>query len=143
MIIRLAPSHFVIVCGGLLTILAVVSIAFMPSWTDFYAREFGLPRLEEKYGFDWGTVTLTRRGVVEELRGVVSINPSGDLAKMGVRQHDIPFDYHGNGAAAMYGTLMEGERGHPAEFEVVNAADWAAGDARPRTISVPPRNARR
>jgi hypothetical protein len=143
--IRLAWWHFAIVASGLLTVLAVVWIALMSSWADFYAREFGLPRLEEKYGFDWGTVTLTRRGVVEELLGVVSVNPSGDLAKLGVRRHDIPFDYHGNGAAAMYSALVEGERGHLAEFEVVNADDWAAGDAQPpfRTVSVPPRNARK
>jgi hypothetical protein len=29
---------------------------------------------------------------------------------------------------------MEGEGGHLAEFEVVNADDWAAGNARPRII---------
>lgn len=100
----------------------------MPSWEDFYAREFGLPRLEDRYGFQLGTVTFTRRGIVEEQPGIVSVNPSGALATMGVRQYDIPFEFHGSGAAAMYSALMQGERGHPAEFEVFNADDWAAAD---------------
>ena len=59
-----------------MTVLAVVWIAFMPSWHDFYARAYGLPRLEKQYGFDWGTVTLTRSGVVEELFGIVSVSSS-------------------------------------------------------------------
>jgi hypothetical protein len=139
--IRLASSHFVIVASGLLTVLAVLWIALMPSLPDLYARESGLPRLEKRYGFHWGTVSLTRRGVLEEFPGIVSLSPSGELAKMGARQHDIPFDYHGNGAAPMYSALMDGEGGHLGEFEVVNADDWAARDARPRTIRVPPRNA--
>ena len=108
--IRLAPSHFVMVVSGLLTVMAAVSVAVMPSWADVHARDFGLPSLGEKYGLDWGRVTFTRRGVVEELPGAVSVNPSGALARMGVRQHDIPFEYHGNGALAMYMALVEGEK---------------------------------
>lgn len=140
-LIRLASSHFFIVLAGLVTILAVGWIVVMPAWADLYAREFGLPRLEKQYGFRWGMVTLTRDGVVEKLEGIVNVSPGGDFANMGVRQRDLPFAYHGYGAAWMYSALMAAAGGHHAEFEVVNADDWAAGDPRPRTIRVPPRNA--
>lgn len=140
-LIRLTSSHFFIVLAGLVTVLAVGWIVVMPAWEDLYAREFGLPRLEKQYRFRWGTVTITRDGVVEELEGIVSVSPGGDFAKMGVRQHDLPFAHHGYGAAWMYSALMAGEGGHHAEFEVINADDWAGGDPRPRTIRVPPRNA--
>ena len=127
--------------AGLVTILAVGWFVVMPAWADLYAREFGLPRLEKQYGFRWGMVTLTRDGVVEKLEGIVTVSPGGDFANMGVRQRDLPFAYHGYGAAWMYSALMAAAGGHHAEFEVVNADDWAAGDPRPRTIRVPPRNA--
>jgi hypothetical protein len=39
----------------------------------------------------------------------------------------MPFEYHGNGATALYSALMAAERGHVAPFEVVNADDWSAG----------------
>lgn len=73
-LVRLASSHFVIVASGLLMVLAFGGIALIPLWGELYAREFGLPSLEKQYGFHWGKVTLTRRGVAESYWGIVSVS---------------------------------------------------------------------
>jgi hypothetical protein len=116
-----------VVASGLGAVLLVVWIAFMPSIEEFYVREFLLPRIADRYGFQLGMVQVSRVGHSYESPGIVNVRPDGAFARMGVRPGDMPFAFHGNGAATMYHALMAGERGQIAEFDVVNAADWSAG----------------
>ena len=141
-LIRLGWSHLAVVTAGIATVLAVFWLAFMPAVDQFYVREFALPRLQQRYGFQFGIVKFSRDNVTYESPGILSVAPEGELARLGVRQHDVPFAYHGNGAAAFYHALMAAEHGDNAEFEVVNADDWSAGRGQEafRTIRVPPRN---
>jgi len=144
-LIRLGWSHLAVVAAGLATVLAVVWITLMPSLEQFYALEFAQPRLQQRYGFQFGTVKFSRDNVTYEWEGILSVAPEGELGRMGVRRHDVPFAHHGNGAAAFYDTLMAAERGHVAEFDVLNADDWSAGRDQQafRTIRVPSRSTRR
>jgi hypothetical protein len=142
-LIRLGWSHFAIVCSGVAMVLLVCWMALMPTLQELYITEFALPRIAERYGFEFGTVTLSRDNVRYELPGFVSVNPAGEIARMGVRQRDVLFDHHGQGATVLYSALMALERGHAAEFKVVNADDWSTGRERDafRTIQVPGRDA--
>jgi hypothetical protein len=138
-LIRLGWSHYAVVAGGLGGVLVVLWIAFMPNVEDFYIREFLVPRIGERYGFQFGMVQVTRDGHTYETPGIVTVNSDGAFARMGVRPGDIPFEFHGRGATAMYYALVWGERGQIAEFDVVNAGDWSAGRDQLafRTIRVP------
>ena len=144
-LIRLGWSHLAVVAAGLATVLVVVWITFMPSVEQFYALEFALPRLQQRYGFQFGTLKVSRDNVTYEWEGILSVAPDGELARMGVRRHDVPFAHHGNGAAAFYHALMAAERGHVAEFDVLNADDWSRGRDQQafRTIRVPSRSTTR
>ena len=139
-LIRLGWSQFAVVAGGLGGVLVVLWIAFMPSVEEFYTREFLVPPLADRYGFEFGSVQVTRDGHSYECPGIVAVKPDGPFARMGVRSGDMPFAFHGNGTAAMYHALMAGERGRITDFDVVNAADWSAGRFRStfRTIRVQP-----
>jgi hypothetical protein len=140
--IRLGWSHLALVASGLATVLVVVWIAFMPAWEEFYVREFALPRIADRYGFQFGMVQVSRDGQSYLSPGIVSVSPDGALARMGVRAGDVPFAYHGNAAATMYHALMAAERGQIAEFDVVNADDWSArrDEQAFRTIRVQPQS---
>lgn len=120
----------------------VVWIPYMYEWQEYYVCEFALPRIAERYGFEFGTVSFSRENVTYAWPGIVSVDPDGELARIGVRRRDMPFEYHGNGATALYSALMAAERGHVAVFEVVNADDWSAGRDQQafRMIQVRPRS---
>ena len=139
-VIHLGWSQLAVVTSGVGTVLMVVGIAFMPQLEELYVREFLLPRMADRYGFRIGMLQVSHDGHSCASHGIVSVRPDGAMARLGVRAADIPFAFHGNGAAAMYHALMAGERGQPAEFDVVNAADWSAGQGRSafRTIRVQP-----
>ena len=142
--IRLGWSQLAVVTSGLGALLIVVWIAVMPQLEEWYAREFLLPRMADRYGFQFGMVQVSRDGHSYVSPGIVSVRPDGPLARMGVRPDDMPFEFHGNGAAAMCHALIAGERGQIAEFDVVNAADWSAGrdSSAFRTIRVHPHGTR-
>ena len=144
-LIRLGWAQLAVVAGSLVAVLLVVWIAFVPEVEEFYAREFLLPRISERYGFQFGMVQVSRDGYSYGSPGIVSVSPNGAFARMGVRPSDMPFAYHGNGATAMYHALMAGERGQIAEFDVVNADDWSAGrdTSAFRTIRVQPHSTKR
>ena len=138
--IRLGWSHFAVVASGVGTVLLVVWIAFLPSWEEFYVREFALPRIADRYGFQFGMVQVSRNGRSYMSPGIVSASPREAFERMGIRPGDVPFSYHGNPVVAMYRALMAGERGQVAEFDVVNADDWSSGRDQQafRTIRVQP-----
>jgi hypothetical protein len=144
-LIRLGWSHLTVVAAGLATVLAVVWITFMPSVEQFYALEFALPRLQQRYGFQFGKVKFSRDNVTFEWEGILSVEPAGELGRMGVRRHGVPFAHHGNGAAAFYHALIAAERAHVAEFDVLNADGRSAGRDQQtfRTIRVPSRSTAR
>ena len=139
-LIQLGWSQFAVVVGGLGGVLAALWIACMSGVEEIYAREFLVPRLADRYGFQFGLVQVTRDGHSYESPGFVTVKPEGVLARMGVRSGDVPFAFHGNGAVTRYNALMASERGEVAHFDVVNASDWSAGrdDSAYRTIRVEP-----
>ena len=53
-LIRLGWAQLAVVAGSLVAVLLVVWIAFVPEVEEFYAREFLLPRISERYGFQFG-----------------------------------------------------------------------------------------
>lgn len=138
-LIRLGWSHFAIVGSGVAMVLLVCWMALMPALQELYITEFALPPIEERYGFEFGTVTFSRDNVQYELPGFVSVNPAGEIARMGVRQRDVLFMGHGHGVTVLYSALIAGLRGQAAEFEVINADDWSTGREREPflTIQVP------
>src|SRR3954470_6802898 len=105
-LIRLGWSQFAAVAGGLGAVLVVLWLAFMPNVEEFYTREFFVPRIADRYGFQFGLVQVTRDGHSYESPGIIVVNPDGAFARMGVRPGDMPLAFHGNGAAAMYHALM-------------------------------------
>jgi hypothetical protein len=138
--IRLGSSELAIVGSGVGTVLAVLWIAFMPQLEELYVRDSVLPRIADRYGFQFGMVQVRRDGESYLSPGIVSVSPDGAFARMGVRAGDLPFAFHGNGAATMNHALLAAEHGRTTEFEVVNADDWSAGRDRAafRTIRVEP-----
>jgi hypothetical protein len=117
-LIRLGSSQLAIIGSGLGTVLAVVWIAFMPQLEELYAREFVLPRIADRYGFQFGMVQVRGAGESYLSPGIVSVRLDGAFARMGVRAGDLPFAFHGNGAATMYHALLAAEHGRTTEFEV-------------------------
>ena len=138
-LIRLGWSQLAVVVAGLATVLTVVWLLDPAGWDDLYARRFGLPRIQERYGFEFGTVSFTHKGVTYAWPGIVTVSPNGDLARMGVRSRDFVWDHHGRGAAVLYSRLTAGERGEAGEFDVVNADVIFTNLETLRTIRVPPR----
>ena len=127
-----------------MTVLVVVCMALMPALEQLYATEVGLPRLGSRYGFEFGPVTVSRDNMTYELDGIVSLTSDGELARMGVRAHDVVLGSHGNGAVVLHHALMAAERGEMAAFSVANVDDWNAGrDLQAfRTIQIPPKPVR-
>jgi len=111
-------------------VLLVCWMALMPALQELHITEFALPPIEERYGFEFGTVTFSRDNVQYELPGFVSVNPAGEIARMGVRQRDVLFMGHGHGVTVLYSALIAGLCGQAAEFEVINADDWSTGRER-------------
>jgi hypothetical protein len=107
-LIRLGWSHFAIVGSGVAMVLLVCWMALMPALQELYITEFALPPIEERYGFEFGTVTFSRDNVQYELPGFVSVNPAGEIARMGVRQRDVLFMGHGHGVTVLYSALIAG-----------------------------------
>ena len=137
----LGGAQLAVVASGVGAVLLAVGIAFMPTWQEVYVREAALPRIAGRYGFEMGAVTFSRATVTHASPGILSLDPDGALARMGVRRGDVPFAHHGNGAPAMYHALMAAEHGRAADFDVFNADDWSGGRDRQafRTIQVPAR----
>jgi hypothetical protein len=140
-LIRLGWSQLAVVSSGVATMLLVWWIVFMPTLQELYVREVALPRIADRYGFEFGTVRFSRDNVSYEWPGFVNVKHDGAVGRIGVRARDVLFHYHGYGATSLYSALLASERGDAAEFEVFNADDWSAGrdGASFRIIEVPPR----
>ena len=120
--------QLVVVGVGLLTVLFVAYEAEPPLWNDAYARMYALPRMEERWGFRFGTIRAQRNG--EEHSGIVGLTPGGRLARLGLRLHDMPLDPSSHGSPSsvvLFRALLAGERGQVTTLEVVNVDDYAAG----------------
>ena len=140
--IRLGPSQLVIVGFGLLTVLFVAYEAEGPLWNDAYARAYALPRMEERWGFRFGTFRVKYDGREYEDEGIVRLAPDGRLARLGLRQHDMPGSFGTHSpppGVVLYRALLASGRGEATEFKVANIDDWAAGrDAVIRDINLQP-----
>ena len=141
-LIRLGLPQLVIVGVGLLTVLFIAYEAEWPLWEDVYARAYALPRLEERWGFRFGTFRVQYGGREYRYNGIVSLTPDGRLARLGLRQHDMPGHFGTHSAPSsvvLYRALLASERGEAIEFEVANVDDWAAGrDTVIRDINLQP-----
>lgn len=137
--IRLGWSQFLVMTAGLIAMLVAVWLFSPIGWNDLYARKFGLPRIQQRYGFEFGTVTFQHQGVTYSWPGIVSVSPSGKFAKLGVRPRDLVWDHHGQSAALLYAALVASDRGETAEFDVVNADVIFTNRETLRTIKIPPR----
>lgn len=138
-LIRLGPAQLAVMGAGLLTVLFATYTAQWPLWEDVYARAYALPRMEERWGFRFGTIRGQRNG--GEYYCIVSLTPDGRLARLGLRLHDMPGDYGTHGSPAslvLYRTLRASERGEATTFQVVNLDDYAAGRLAFRRIDVQP-----
>lgn len=139
-LIQLGWSQLAVMGAALLTLFIVLWILFAYDWYELYYREIVIPRLQTKYGFRVGHVTIVRGGTTfYDGDGVKSVEPAGKLALIGVRPGDAPFEYHGGGFTSMAYALETAERGGFASFDVVNAYDYAAGVDAFRTVYVHPR----
>jgi hypothetical protein len=86
--------------------------------------------MEEWWGFRFGTFRVQYGGREYEYKGIVSLTPDGRLARLGLRQHDMPghFSTHSPpSSVVLYRALLASERGEASEFKVANVDDWAAG----------------
>jgi hypothetical protein len=136
---RLGLGHLAILGAGLLTALSIVWIVEGPDVVDLYVRDYGLPRLEERWGFRFGPIPPRDR--VDDTRyGIIRLVPDGRFARLGFRLHDTPFTGHGHGATAFYEALRASERGKPVSIDVVNVDEWSARRGLPafRTIQIRP-----
>ena len=138
-LIQLGWAHFVTLGAGLLIVLAAVS--FLLGWDlgDFWVRSVLIPRIQAKYGFECGDVPVPRFGNAK-LWAMTRVIPGGRLARLGLRDGDVPWEHLGTAWVVMYDALVDAERGRFARFDVVNAYDYAAGknDGDLRTIVLNP-----
>lgn len=127
-LIRLGSSQLVIVGVGLLTVVFVAYEAEWPLWDDIHTRAYALPRMEERWGFRFGTIRVERDG--GEYYGIIGLTPDGRLARLGLRVHDMPVSFQIDGVPAslvLYRALLARERGERSTFYVVNVDEWAGG----------------
>jgi hypothetical protein len=94
-LICLGSAQLAVVVVGLATVAAVCSVLLQPAWAEFYLHEVTIPRLEQQYGFKVGNVPLKRSEGMFHEWGIVSVNPAGPLAEIGVRAGDVPIAHHG------------------------------------------------
>jgi hypothetical protein len=52
----------------------VVWIPYTYEWQEYYVCEFAQPRIAERYGFEFGTVSFSRENVTYAWPGIVSQN---------------------------------------------------------------------
>ena len=82
-LIRQGWSQFAVVASGLCGVLVALRIAFMPNVGEFYAREFLVPRIADRYGFHFWMVQVTRDGHSSESPGIVTVNPRRGVCAYG------------------------------------------------------------
>ncbi len=129
-LIRLGPSQLVIVGAALLTVVFITLVVEWPLWEDVYTRAYVLPRIEERWGFRFGTFRVQYGGSEYEYKGIVSLTRDGRLSRLGLRSHDMPFHFGGHGSpesVVLSRALLAIERGEVRKFKVANIDDWAAG----------------
>lgn len=133
-LIRLSWRHFVVIMAVCSALAAVVGIMFASDLHDRYAR-LAVKQFEREFGFESGIVLVSESGGIYPPWGITAVTPNGKFDRFGLRAGDIPFAYHGNNAALLYGILLDASRGMPAEIEVYNAQD--AGNRALRRITIP------
>jgi hypothetical protein len=129
--------HFAVVAVGLVVVMVVAGILLYPTLYVQYIQEFGIKRFEGQYGFRSGLVLVqSSTSQPERTWGIVSVVPGGTFSRLGVRDGDIPFEYHG-GVTDMYAALQQASSRDATSFQVFNAADAHLGAAALRRINLP------
>ena len=124
-LIRLGSPQLVILAAGILQVVLLTYSVEQRLWDDVFARAYALPGMEERWGFRFGTF---RAGGYEH-SGIVSIAPDGRLARLGVRQHDLPGEFSRHPpppSVVLYRALLASERGEATILRVANMDDYAA-----------------
>jgi hypothetical protein len=129
--------QYAILAVGVLFALIVTGIVLYPDLYVRYIQEFGIKRFEAQYGFRTGQVAVRSSAPESQLVwGIVWVVPGGVFSRLGLRDGDIPFAYHG-GMTDMYGALQQASSGEVSSFQVYNAADAHLGAAALRRINLP------
>jgi hypothetical protein len=136
--LTLGDGQFAVLFAGIVTVLVVCWVTFMPTWEYLYLREIAIPKLEEEYGFVGGTVAFRHANGTFEEWGILRLTPGSRLAELGVRPGDVPTAYHG-GMAAMHYALRAAEQKQFAAFDVINPDDWNVGRKVMRAVVAYPR----
>jgi hypothetical protein len=136
-LMRLSWHHFVVIVAVAMALAAVVGIALAPDLADGYARH-AVKQFEREFGFETGIITVTDPTGTYHTWGITAVTPGARFDRFGFRAGDIPFAYpHGHGETWLYGALREASLGKPAEIDVYNAREVAAGGQARRRIVIP------
>jgi len=123
-IMRLGWTQLAVVCGVLAAMTAVVGIVFERDLSEEYARRVGIRPFEAVYGFETGIILVRPpSGAAFEAWGILRVSNTGDFARLGVRDGDIPFARHGGAAQALWRALSAASSGRAASFDVINTRD--------------------
>ena len=106
--LKSSRSHQLYVFVAVLVLLPLLAgIAFQKELYALYLMRFRGPELEREFGFTAGKVdVVTESGAQLGVFAVISLVPTGILAKAGFRTGDIPIGYKHDLAAEFYRDLM-------------------------------------
>ena len=114
--IRLGWSQLAITASGIAAVLCVVWIMFMPDYLNLYVRHLVMPQLERQYGFRIDRLRFSRDGAAWETEALTAISPGSELDRLGIRNGDAPYAYHGGGWIGFASAMEDYERNRLAEF---------------------------
>ena len=134
-LMRLSWHHFVVIVAVAMALAAILGIALAPDLADRYARR-AVKQFEREFGFETGIITITDSTGTYPRWGITAVAPGGRFDRLGFRVGDVPFDYHGRTGTLLYGALRDASEGKPAEIDVYNAREAAAGDYMRRRIVI-------
>ena len=137
-LMRLSWHHFVVIVAVAMALAALLGIVLAPDLADRYARH-AVKQFEREFGFETGSITVADPTGTYARWGITAVTPGGRFDRFGFRAADVPFDYHGHVGTLLYGALRDASEGKPAEIDVYNAREFAAGtNARRRIVIAAP-----
>ncbi len=134
-LMRLSWHHFVVIVAVALALAAMLGIALAPDLADRYAWH-AVKQFELEFGFETGSIAVAETTGPYTRWGITAVTPGGKFDRFGFRAADVPFDYHGHAGTLLYGVLRDASQGKPAEIDVYNAREAAAGEHAPRRIVI-------
>ena len=133
-LMRLSWQHFAVIVAVVTSLAAIFGIVLAPDLADRYARH-AVKQFERDFGFETGIIPVADPTGTYTAWGITAVAPGGRFEGLGIRAGDVPFTHHGYTATWLFGALREASQGKPAEIEVYNVRDVAAGaNARRRIV---------